>query len=567
MRTLTNKSGFALTSLSAIILSAALTGCLSGSGSSGSDAPPVDPLTISTQQGDFSGINLNGVRVFRGIPYAQPPVNDLRFSAPLPAESHDGVVALSEEFGNMCPQSDINTGAVQGDEDCLFLNVYAPEQAAGLPVMVWIHGGAFVFGNGGGEYDPTRLVEEDVIVVTLNYRLGHLGFLAHPELGDGDGNFGLMDQQLALQWVKDNIAAFGGDPDTVTIFGESAGGHSVMSHIVSPSAQENDLFQRAIIQSGSYAQDQVPLAQGQQIGLGVEGAARATFADVCAEQTAADCLRALTPTQVLALQGSQSIPTAGGNFLPRSIAQGLSSGQIDNNLDIMIGNNQDEGTLFVALDELTNNLTSLDAMGIGEYRNRVADFFAPYLAVVPFDVEQIGDDYLARYTGNPSQLSLALSAIWTDFMFACNSQAQAGLFAGQNMNTYQYWFRDTNAPWTLVPPAVPVPNVGNVPISFPLGATHAGEIPYVLYPESIMQDRYTGNEAELDDLAANMVTFWTQFAKYGDPNASDGATLEWPQVSSGEIMQLDTPQLETVSASEFAGYHYCGYWANPPLTL
>ena len=568
-----NKAGFALTSLSAIILSAALTGCLSGGGGSSSSAP-ADPSTpsepqapqVTTEQGEFSGINLNGINVFRGIRYAEPPVGELRFAAPEPVAAHEGVIELSEDFGNMCPQSDISTGAVQGNEDCLFLNVYAPADAENLPVMVWVHGGAFIFGNGGGEYDPTRLVNEDVIVVTLNYRLGHLGFLAHPELGAGDGNFGLMDQREALRWVKNNIAAFGGNPDMVTLFGESAGGHSVMSHIAR-SGSEGSLFQRAIVQSGSYAQDQIPLATAQMIGLGVEAAARGNFAETCAaDLPAADCLRALSPEQILQLQDGQSIPTAGGSFLPSSIRGALAAGEIDTSLDIMIGSNQNEGTLFVALDELQGGLVSLDAQGLEEYRSRVADFLSPYLAAIPFDVTQIGDDYLARFEGNPSQLSLALSALWTDFMFACPSAGQAGTFAAANMDTYKYWFRDINAPWTLVPPAVPVPGVGEVPISFPLDATHAGEIPYVLYPQNIMEQRYTGDAEDLAALAGNMVTFWTQFAKYGDPNASDGTTTPWPQFSSGEVMQL-TPELDTPGISAFAEYHWCRYWAEPPLAL
>lgn len=560
-----HKPGFALTSLSAIILSAALTGCLSSSGSSSSSsssstATP-NPLTVSTQQGDFTGVTIGDMRVYRAIPYAQPPVGELRFAAPEPVAAHQGVIELGEEFGNICPQTDINTQAIRGDEDCLYLNVYAPAEGEGLPVMVWLHGGAFIFGDGGGEYDPTRLVAEDVIVVTLNYRLGHLGFLAHPDLGDGDGNFGLMDQQEALRWVKNNIEVFGGNPERVTIFGESAGGHSVMSHIASPSAQEENLFQRAIIQSGSYAQEQVPLAAAQFGGTQVEAAARALDGapEACAEgQPAADCLRALSTEQVLAVQDGQAIPTSGGSFLPRSIGAALRSGQIDTSLDILIGSNQDEGTLFVALDELGNNFVSIEAMGMSEFDDRVEEFFQPYLSAgIAYDVDQIKADYLADFAGNPSQLSLALSAIWTDFMFACTSAMQAGTFAGLDMNTYKYWFRDTDAPWTLVPPVVPVPDVGNFSVSFPLGATHAGEIPYVLYPEDVMQDRYTGNVEQLDVLAESMVTAWTQFAKDGNPNSVDGVVPTWNQVSQGTVMQLNVPALAPTSLPEFSGYHNC----------
>ncbi|GAA6130403.1 carboxylesterase/lipase family protein [Halopseudomonas sabulinigri] len=558
-------TGFLLKTLTASMLAITLTGCLSSGGGSDDEATP-DPLAVTTTEGDIKGVTIEGMRVFRGIPYAAAPVGELRFAPTAPAPERDETLELSDEFGSMCPQTNITTGAAQGEEDCLYLNVYTPGEAADLPVMVWIHGGAFVFGNGGGEYDPTRLVAEDVIVVTLNYRLGNLGFLAHPDLGNGDGNFGLMDQQQALRWVKENIEAFGGDPANVTVFGESAGGHSIMSHIVSPSAQAEDLFQRAIIQSGSYAPDQAPLAAAQAGGLAAEAAARAA-GETCDDLTAAECFRALSVSQILALQGSQSIPTNGGTFLPRSIRVGVATGQYDNNLDILMGSNQDEGTLFVALDELTNSLTSLDAMGVEEYRDRVHALFAPYLAVIPYNTRQIADDYMARYDGNPSQLSLALSAVWTDYMFACNSKNQAATFAANNLDTFQYWFRDTNAPWTLIPPAVPVPGIGNVPISFPQGASHASEIPYVLYPEQLMRDRYKGTDEAVDTLAAEMVTYWTQFAKYGDPNASDGATTTWPQAGDSQVMQLNAPATSTATKADFEAYHWCDYWANPPLSL
>ena len=555
-----------LTLLASALLAISLTGCLSSGGGGGDTPPETNPLAVTTTEGDVVGIELNEMRVFRGIPYAAAPVGADRFMPPKAPAERSGPLELDEAFGNMCPQTNISTGAVQGNEDCLFLNVYAPAEGDNLPVMVWIHGGAFVFGNGGGEYDPTRLVEQDVIVVTLNYRLGNLGFLAHPQLGNGDGNFGLMDQQAALRWVKQNIAEFGGNPEMVTLFGESAGGHSVMSHIVSPSAQQQNLFQRAIIQSGSYAQDQLSLPVSQFLGAGVAAAARLAHPELCDEVSDAACLRALSTEQLLALQDSQSLPTAGGSFLPRSIRAGLSTGQIDTNLDIMIGSNQNEGTLFVALDELTNNLDSLDMMGIEEYERRVDEFFEPYSNETPYDVQAIADRYRTLYDGQTGQLSLALSAIWTDFMFACNSSEQADRFAANDMNIWKYWFRDENAPWTLVPPAVPVAPGVFLPLSFPQGATHAGEIPYVLYPESLMRQRYTGLTQDVDTLADSMVTFWTQFAKYGDPNASDGVTAAWPQFSEDRVMQLDAPAVATETLEDFRSYHSCDYWETPPVT-
>ncbi len=231
------------------VLAAGLTGCLSsGSSNSSSPAPiaggpsdpsgpsgPSGPATLSTTvaQGDVRGIELEaGVLAFRGIRYGAAPVGELRFASPAPAPSWSGTLELTDAFGSACPQAESPFGEASITEDCLYLNVYRPTEPGDYPVMVWIHGGAFIYGSGGPSYEPSRLVQEGVVVVTLNYRLGALGFLPHTALGDT--NFGLQDQQLALKWVRDNIAAFDGDPDNVTIFGESAGGHSVLSQLASP---------------------------------------------------------------------------------------------------------------------------------------------------------------------------------------------------------------------------------------------------------------------------------------------------------------------------------------------
>ncbi len=545
------------TALTAALMLATLSGCFSsgggGSSSSPTPEPAPDPLRITTTEGDIQGLELERMRVFRGIPYAQPPVGELRFASTVAAEPREAILELSDAFGNMCPQTNITTRQVQGDEDCLFLNVYAPAEADDLPVMVWIHGGAFVFGNGGGEYDPTRLVAEDIVVVTLNYRLGNLGFLAHSELKDDAGNFALMDQQQALRWIKENIAEFGGNPDNVTLFGESAGGHSVMSHIVSPRATAENLFQRAIVQSGSYAPFQQPKAvaqaQGQQI---------ATALGCSDPASIASCLRSASVTDLLALQGSQGIPAVDSedDLLPKSIMQSLADQDFNTNLDVMIGSNQDEGTLFVALDELSDG--PLEDLGESVYRQRVTDFFAPYQSQIPYDSEQIATDYLALYQNADRPLSQALSAIWTEFTFACNSSVHAATFAAAQMNTFQYWFRDEDAPYTLVPPQV---------IQFEMGASHASEIPYVLYPEQLMRDRHTGDEQQLDSLAAEMVDYWTSFARTGNPDTADGVAAAWPQAASGELLQLDVPSAEAVASSEFTDYHRCSYWANPPLDL
>lgn len=551
----TSPSRFVLSSLSAMVLAVSLSGCLSGGGGSSSSSDispqPADPLQVATTSGEFRGIELNGQRVFRGIPYAKPPVGNLRLARTEPADKLEGVQELSEAFGNECPQTSATTGAAAGNEDCLYLNVYAPAEGDDLPVMVWMHGGAFILGSGGGDYDPARLVDEDVIVVTLNYRLGLLGFLAHPGLEHDGGNFGLMDQQEALRWVKNNISTFGGDPSNVTIFGESAGGHSVLSHIVSPRAQEQELFSKAIIQSGSYAPGQVPKVAANFLAAG-------QFADTCADfTTTRECMNSLSVEQILTLQaGNQSVPTVdpADDLLPRSIADALADGQFDPNLDIMIGSNQDEGTLFVALDELGNGFRPL--ADETAFRNEVKDLLAPFA----IDGDAVADHYLDEFpAGEANRLSLALAAVWTDYMFACSSRKHAGHFANGGVNTFNYWFTDEDAPWTMIP--------SELPFSFPLGATHAGEIPYVLFSAETMRERYTGDQADVDKLADYMVDYWTNFAKYGDPNSTEGTSPTWPTFNTNQqVLRLDVGEPKAESATTFNDFHRCGYWVNPPTT-
>ncbi|HTY55811.1 MAG TPA: carboxylesterase family protein, partial [Candidatus Binataceae bacterium] len=198
-----------------------------------------------TPSGIIVGTTKNGTNQFLGIPYAAPPVGALRWTPPQPYKNLPFPFEASQ-FGNKCPQFDSFTGQQEGDENCLFLNIYTPQaglptpnpkpKLPGLPVMVWIPGGGLLTGA-GSDYDPTRLVSKGVIVVTINYRLGFLGFFAQQAIdaeGHLNGNYGLMDQQFAIRWVKENIRGFGGDPSRITIFGESAGAQSVFSQIASP---------------------------------------------------------------------------------------------------------------------------------------------------------------------------------------------------------------------------------------------------------------------------------------------------------------------------------------------
>ena len=536
--------------LGAILLTSLLAGCNSGSGSSGKGSEVSvssrGSVEVDTQEGPVEGIKSGGMVQFKGIPYASAPVGELRFAPPQPAPIRNEKL-VANEFGSACPQVASSFGDASTNEDCLFLNVYTPDTKGQYPVMVWIHGGAFVYGSGGSGYYPGRLVDKDITVVTLNYRLGALGFFSHPslttEMGEGSGNFGLMDQQLALQWVQNNIANFGGDPDNVTIFGESAGGHSVLSHLVSP--RSLGLFDKVIVQSGSYSPDQMPLPIAEALG----GAYVANAGcDIPGNELS--CLRDLSVESILAAQTSdQYVPTTGTGFLPQSIRSKIASGDFSR-VPVMEGTNLDEGSLFVVLQEQATGVSLTTDVA---YRASVA-------AVLGNDPRRLDTDAIAtRYlnlqnAADANRFSLAFSRIQTDWLFACDGLNQVSDLS-EYVETYVYHFTDRNAP-TVFPSS-----------SFPLGATHAAEIPYVMNAEETMTSRGAGLEQIA--LSNQMLTYWSEFAKNGDPNKGFGSTdVDWPEFgrAGNMIMELGTPTVSTKPASAFDANHSCSaFWNNPPV--
>ncbi|SDS35265.1 para-nitrobenzyl esterase [Halopseudomonas xinjiangensis] len=550
------KPRFFLTAISTAVLAVSLTGCLGGD--SDNDTPPpaaADPLAVETQQGTVAGIELNNMRVFRGIPYGAEPE---RFAAPeLPAERTERLV-LSEEFATSCPQPDATFGDYSDNEDCLYLNVYAPPEPGDYPVMVWIHGGSLTTGSGGSSYEPARLVEQGIVVVTINYRLGALGFLPHSSLADENGsygNYGLMDQQLALKWVEENISGFGGNPDNVTIFGESAGGHSVMSHLASPGSA--GLFDKAIVQSGSYS----PTQLSQPAGEAVFGQPLVAATGCDQSPDVATCLRELPVDAILDAQAGSYLPVTGGQVLPESIDERLSSGTF-NQVPVMIGSNLHEGRLFVGI-EILQTQTGVTA---ANYQDKVDAL----LASDPreYDRQTVADEYYQRIVAleniqpdDPGRYARALSAINTDWRFACSNVNQLQQINAAGQDAYGYWFTDENAP-SILPYTVP---------GLPWGAAHAFEIQYVLADESTFVERgATESQVALSDA---MVGYWANFAKFGDPNSTDGASgnVEWSAVGeSGTILDLDPAQLGPVPATSYAEYHNCDLWADPetqaPLT-
>lgn len=497
-------------------------------------APPIGPVvgTLGT-----------AMHAFLGIPYAEPPVGALRWAPPEPHAPWT-TPRDATTFGGRCAQTGGAFGEASTNEDCLYLNVYVPHRRAAaardlrqkLPVMVWIHGGAFQ--NGSGEnYDPTKLVTEGrVVVVTINYRLGALGFFAHPALSAESpagisGNYGILDQQLALQWVQQNVAAFGGDPRKVTIFGESAGGISVHAQLASPLSAGT--FHRAIVQSG---------AVFRQPTLDAAESAGTTLADAmgCPDQSA-ECLRALTVDDVLGGQPSglqTTSPVIDGVVLPIPIRDALETGQF-NRVPVMQGSNHDEMRLFVA--------AGFDLQGRpvtpATYDAAVAGLLGLPLGVVPIMTNHYP---LANYASP----DLAVAALATDVGFACNALASDEWLA-RYVPVYAYEFDDENAPQIFLPP-----------VSFPYGAAHASELQYLFdlpaaFPQAL--------DADQERLSDAMVGYWARFAKTGKPSAR--RAIRWPRFdpindATPLLVSLTTPAPSTKGSLGFHLDHQCAFW-NP----
>jgi para-nitrobenzyl esterase len=467
------------------------------------DAAPeaANPFVVETAYGALHGLTDDGAMVWRGIPYAAPPVGDLRWRAPEAPASWDGVREASA-YGHSCLQGQ-STGFIRAligpiddvDEDCLYLNVSRPTgDATSLPVMVWIHGGGFTGGTGSQTiYNSPGLVRHGVVLVTLNYRLGRLGFFAHPALDDGSGervaNFGLLDQMQALQWVRDNIAAFGGDPANVTIFGESAGGMSVNALMSSPRA--DGLFQRAVAESGLGREPSETFEQAE-----VEGQRLAASLGLVDPDAAA--LRALPAEQVAGLP----VDLLGGgapildDVLPASVSDTFEAGE-EADVPYLVGSNDLEFPDAFIGSEVEADRLRAQILG--------ADRAA---AVAAYG----GDDELDRH-------------LVSDVVFSEPARHLALLHATR-APTYLYRF-------SVVTPELAA-TVG--------GAPHAMEIPYVF--DATAGQRFMVKDAAA--LAATISDYWVSFADTGDPN-HDGAPA-WGETGPGRLMELtgNGPQMVEV---------------------
>ncbi|MGO8991284.1 MAG: carboxylesterase/lipase family protein [bacterium] len=511
-----------------------------------------DNVVAVTHTGSVVGVRTDTMNKFLGIPYAAPPVGALRWQPPQPPAPWHGLRDATQ-FANHCPQVASPFGVASTTEDCLYLNVYTPaddkgrhhddhrwlhEDHHGYPVMVWIHGGALVVGE-SDDYDPTKLVDnEDVVVVTINYRLGFLGFLAHPALSaetnyGGSGDYGFMDQQAAFNWVQRNIKSFGGNPDNVTIFGESAGGLSVHTQLASPEAA--GLFDRAIVESGAYFLNTTPLATAEFIGTQVATAVG------CPGQNAATaaCLRSVPVTTLLANEPASITGNVDNKVLTQPISAALQSGQF-NRVPVMEGSNHDEWRLFVVLDfEFPTGV----ATNTANYSAWVDASFSGALSAAGI-LSTVVSLYPPSPTAPPGP-SIALGAVGTDGIFACNSRLAIREMANF-VPVFAYEFNDQNAPELFLPP--------DTVSGMPYGAAHASELQYIF---NLPQGNLLNTNQE--QLSQDMVSYWGHFARFSNPNSR--FTPFWPRYDStkDQFQSLIPPQPMTESG--FTTDHKCtGFW-------
>jgi para-nitrobenzyl esterase len=467
---------------------------------------------VKTASGMVEGKDDGAVHAFLGIPYAAPPVGDLRWKPPVPAEKWSGV-RKATEFGAHCMQGkvfgDMNFRDAGGSEDCLTLNVWVPAPTSGakLPVMVWIYGGGFVAGTTSEpRQDGTYLAQQGVIVVSMNYRLGVFGFFVHPELAkesgrNAAGNYGLLDQVAALQWVHDNIAAFGGDPGNVTIFGESAGSFSVSAQIASPLSK--GLFQKAIGESGgafysgglsfeprSVREEKDVKTVSAKLGVSTLGELRAIPAQ--------KLLDAFAPPQS---PGFDFDPDVDGYFLPQSVPVIFVAGK-QNDVPLLAGWNHDEGSFEIAFSPQKPTAESLQATAQKEFGEKAAEFLRLY----PSDTSEralrsaedfAGDRFIAFSTWE-----------WME------SQAKTG-----KQPIYRYRF-------DLGPPSDPK--------GPQLGAFHSSEIEYVF--GQLDSKAGVAWRAEDRQLSEAMQKYWANFARSGDPNGP--GLPKWPGYSAADGWQV-----------------------------
>ena len=470
-------------------------------------------MTIaSTSYGQLRGDLSDGLQIFRGVPFAKPPVGALRFAAPEPPACWDGVrEATAFGHGALQAESPVSQALAMEvpdtDEDCLYLNIWTPGIEGRRPVMVWIHGGAFVIGSGSQDLYNGAVVAArgDVVVVTINYRLGIFGFLRGQDIGGGGlsstGNEAILDQVAALRWVREEIGNFGGDPANVTVFGESAGALSIATLLGMPSAR--GLFQKAVLQSGSANLVQTPEAATdvtrkilEHFNLTPERAAE--LRDV----PAAALLEAQTTVTPRSGAGMAYMRVVDGETLPRSSFEAVAAAETAG-IAILAGTCADEMKLFAFMDP---GVFQLDEDGLAAR----AEAFAPGR----------GADVIATYRaarearGEPVTPFETYQAMVTDVAMRFPVNRLAELQASHTPAVFTYLFTHKS------------PSLGGV-----LGACHAIDLPFVFgtYELSAMKT-FAGEGEEVALLSSRVMDAWLAFAKTGSP-AHEGLPV-WPAYDS-----------------------------------
>ena len=506
-------------------------------------------LTVKTDRGEVQGVERNGAIEFRGIPYAESTAGAARWTMPKSKEAWTGVLDAAK-FGSACPQvARFNLTEASDQEDCLSVNVSVPNNAeTKRPVFVWIHGGAFV-GGSSNLYRLDALARSGVVVVSMNYRIGALGFLAHAAFsGEAGGAYGIADQREALRWVQRNIAAFGGDPDNVTLAGESAGAGSVCMHLANQ-ALSKGLFHKAIVMSGGCLfplptlAEAAPLAQNFTKLAGCESAADSL---ACLRQAPlATILQAQTDVSGAAVMAFG--PSGGSLAAPKLPNEAISAGEFQK-VPLLYGGTQDELQLYVGYDMQAGKsvtkenysawITALYGTTAQEKeRNAVEAIMKAY----PLD----GSD------ANPAILGTAMS----DFIPSvginnCIYLTTANALV-KHVPVYEFEFADRNALVLGVGiPSTPDPG-------FKLGAVHSSELNY-LFPN--MSNTSKINAPDLPPssqaLADQMTALWTSFARTGKPEAK--GVPEWPLYSGGTtVMRFEPGKTKLYDANQ---QHKCGLW-------
>ncbi|WP_328993117.1 carboxylesterase family protein [Kribbella sp. NBC_01245] len=485
-------------------------------------ATAADESVVRTTYGTVRGTLNPDSRVFLGVPFAAPPTGDFRWRAPRPPASWSGVRDATQ-VSEQCLQVGWPGEPPPGSEDCLYLNVWTPRQTTSpKPVMVFLHGGGFITGS-GRFYDPTRLLaQDDVLFVSVNYRLGALGYLKHPSLKDPyAGNFGLADQQAALRWVRANIASFGGDPHNVTLWGESAGAFSTCAQLAAPGAR--GLFDKAIVQSGPCANNLVTKSVAEQRALKAAttvGCPDARTAVACLRAKPAAAFAALDEERVGLVRRSDQLPwmpVTGTPALPLQPLAAMRHG-LAADVPIILGGTKDEMRGFVS-----NLLPITPEEYPGEIRRLFGD-----------DAPAVLKAYPASRYDSPA---VALATAMTDEGKMLGACAQLPVAKAARGPVYLYEFAEDS---------------GRMIGDYPLGAYHGSDVPY-FFGSSYRPG--PGSPPPLTErqkvLADKLSGYWTTFARTGVPGS------EWSAVRDGTALSVTVDKVAQIS---LAAEHNCRFW-------